>query len=81
MHRWQDIVIAVGSLIFAIALLPSVLSKHKPALWTSAMTGTVLVVFTITYATLSLLYATITTSFAALLWIILAIQKMLEPKE
>jgi hypothetical protein len=81
MHRWQDIVIAVGSLIFALALLPSVLSKHKPALWTSAMTGIVLVVFTIAYASLSLWYATVTTSLAALLWIVLAVQKITETKE
>jgi hypothetical protein len=76
MSSWQDIVIAAGSLVFAVALIPSVLSKDKPALSTSVMTGTVLVVFSITYATLSLWYATITTSLAAGLWIALAVQKL-----
>jgi uncharacterized membrane protein len=78
MHEWQDIVIAVGSLVFAIALVPSVLSHHKPALWTSTVTGTVLVLFAVTYASLSLWYATLTTSLTAIMWIILAIQKVLQ---
>ena len=81
MHHWQDIVIAIGSLIFAAALVPSVLSKDKPALWTSITTGFVLAVFTATYASLSLWYATFTTSLAALLWIVLAIQQLTRPKD
>jgi hypothetical protein len=76
MDNWQDIVIAVGSLVFAIALLPSVLGKDKPALSTSIMTGTVLVVFMLVYATLDLWYATFTTFLAAALWITLAVQKL-----
>jgi len=81
MHRVQDIILAIGSLIFAFALLPSVLGKDKPALWTSVVTGTVLVIFAITYATLSLWYATITTALAAFLWIVLAIQKLSQTKD
>ena len=81
MHHWQDIVIGIGSLIFAAALVPSVLSKDKPALWTSITTGIVLAVFTATYASLSLWYATFTTSLAALLWIVLAVQKLTQPKD
>lgn len=81
MHHWQDIVIAIGSLIFAAALMPSVLSKDKPALWTSVTTGFVLAVFTVTYASLSLWYATFTTSLAALLWIVLAIQKLTQHQD
>ena len=76
MHHWQDIALAVGSLTLAVALIPSVLGKDKPALWTSAVTGTVLVVFTATYASLSLWYATFTTALAAALWIVLAVQKI-----
>jgi hypothetical protein len=81
MHRWQDIVLAIGSLIFALALLPSVFSQHKPALWTSGLTGVVLVIFAVTYASLTLWYATVTTSLAAILWLVLAVQKMLQPDD
>ena len=75
MHNWQDIVLSIGSLMFVIALIPSVLGKDKPALATSFMTGLVLVVFTVTYATLSLKYTTVTTALSAILWLILAVQK------
>jgi membrane glycosyltransferase len=78
MHEWQDIVLAVGQLALAIALVPTVLSHHKPALWTSTITSAVLVLFAVTYASLSLWYATFTTSLAAAMWIILAAQKILQ---
>jgi hypothetical protein len=78
MHHWQDIVLAIGSFVFALALIPSIISKDKPALWTSLLTGSVLFVFTVTYATLSLWYATVTTAFSASLWVVLAIQKILQ---
>lgn len=78
MHTWQDIVLAVGSLIFAIALIPSVISEHKPALSTSILTAAVLAVFTATYATLSLWYATTTTGLTAIIWGVLAFQKIFQ---
>jgi len=77
MHAWQDIILAVGSLILAVALLPSIMSQHKPDLWTSSLTCVVLFIFSITYASLSLWYATCTTTLAALLWGILFVQKLL----
>jgi uncharacterized membrane protein len=76
MHSWQDIVISIGSLVFAAALIPSVLGQDKPALSTSVTTGVVLAVFTVTYASLNLWYATVTTAVAAVLWSILALQKL-----
>jgi hypothetical protein len=54
MNEWQDIVISAGALILALALWPSILSKDKPALWTSLVTGAVLFVFALTYGSLSL---------------------------
>ena len=76
MHTWQDIVLAIGSLVLAGALIPSIASKDKPALWTSVVTGTVLAVFTVVYGSLSLWYATITTGITTLLWAALALQKI-----
>jgi hypothetical protein len=78
MHGWQDIVLALGSLVLAAALIPSIMSHHKPALWTSGSTGLVLAAFAVTYATLSLWYAAITTGLSALLWFVLGIQKFME---
>lgn len=74
---WQDWVITLGSLVFVFALIPSVLSKDKPALSTSLMTGTVLVIFALTYLTLSLWTGAATTFLTGVLWFTLAIQKYL----
>ena len=74
---WQDWVLTVGSAIFAFALLPSISSQHKPALSTSLMTGTVLIIFSLVYLTLSLWFAAVTTSITGGLWLTLAVQKIL----
>lgn len=81
MQHWQDIVLSIGSLILAAALLPSVLHKDKPALSTSLMTGSVLLVFTVTYSSLGLWYATATTFLTGLLWLILALQKISQSRK
>lgn len=72
---WQDIVLSIGSWIFAIALIPSVLSKDKPALSSSLMTGSVLGVYAITYVSLSLWVAAASTVLVAGVWFTLAVQK------
>ena len=71
---WQDVIFSIGSVIFAIALLPSVFSNDKPALATSVMTGTVLVIFTITYATLGLWSTAIINGMVSTIWWVLAWQ-------
>jgi len=81
MHGWQDIVLAIGTLIFSAALLPSIFSNYKPAIWTCITTGLVLAVFVVTYASLSLWYATITAVLNAILWFILAGQKLLQDQK
>jgi len=72
---WQDGVLTGGSIIFVIALVPSVMSKDKPALSTSLMTGSVLIVFAFVYLTLSLWFSAVTTAITGMLWFILAAQK------
>lgn len=76
---WQDFVFTAGSLIFAVALWPSVRSIHKPALASSIMTATVLFLFAITYTTLGLTFSAITTMVTASMWTTLAIQKYRTP--
>jgi hypothetical protein len=79
-HHWQDIVLAAGALIFSAALVPSIISEHKPALLTSGLTFCVLAVYTVTYASLSLWYTTFAVGLNALFWGILAIQKIRQSK-
>lgn len=73
---WQDVVLTVGSLVFMVALLPSLLSEHKPAPWTSFTTATTLYVFAAVDATLGLTFTAATTALTATLWIALLIQKL-----
>ena len=80
MHHWQDYVLSIGSLIFTAALVPSLLSRHKPALSTSLMTGAVLAVFTMVYITLSFWFTAFSTGLNGLTWLALAVQKYLKEK-
>jgi hypothetical protein len=75
MQHWQDLVFTVGSLVFTVALWPSIRSKHKPALHTSVLTAFVLFLFAITYLSLSLYFSAATTLLTASAWAILAVQK------
>ena len=72
---WQDIVFAVGAWIFFIALIPSIRNDNKPALSTSATTGVVLFVYTLTFATMELWLSVFSSLLTASAWITLAIQK------
>lgn len=72
---WQDYIFTAGSIIFIIALLPSVFSKDKPALSTSLMTGTVLAIFAFNYTTLSLWFSATSTALTSATWFFLAVQK------
>lgn len=74
MH-WQDLVLTIGQILFIISLIPSITSKHKPALTTSLISGVVLMLFAATYINLSLVFAAIGTFITGVLWLILAYQK------
>lgn len=73
---WRDLILTAGTFVFIIGLLPSVLGKDKPALSTSLITGTTLLVFTIIYATLSLWLTTLLTAIISGLWFTLAVQRI-----
>lgn len=73
---WQDIVLAVGGYVLAIALVPTILGKNnKPALSSSLLTGGILVVYAYVYATLHFWNAMASVSIAAIAWFVLAAQK------
>ena len=73
--QWQEIVLAVGQAIFIFALIPSISGKDKPALVTSLITSSVLMIFSLTYITMKLYFAAIPMFLTGVMWFILAYQK------
>ena len=74
MTCWQDLILMVGNFIIALALIPTVLSKHKPEPLTSFLDGLVLTAFAIVFFSLGLYCGAIAVSVSALLWFILLAQ-------
>jgi hypothetical protein len=72
---WQDIVLSVGSWIFIIALLPSLLGKDKPPVSTSLLTGGILLVYVLVYLTLHLWLSVASTAILGIAWLALGAQK------
>ncbi|MEK7603460.1 MAG: hypothetical protein AAB459_04455 [Patescibacteria group bacterium] len=72
---WQDKVIAACQLLFFFTMLPSILSKHKPALATSIMNCVLVTVIVFCFFTLDLWYSVATAIPASAAWFILAVQK------
>lgn len=77
---WQEIVLALGQILFLIALIPSIVTKDKPEIWTSVMTGAVALSISITYLTLHIKLAAVMAFLNFVAWGILAIQKLRQPK-
>lgn len=71
---WQDYVFAGGSVIFTIALIPSVFSPNKPSVWTSFLTGIALLVMAITYLTLEFYFSAVAVFANCCLWATLFVQ-------
>lgn len=78
---WQDWVLSAGQWVFIAALIPTVISHDKPALTTSLITGTVAVIFALTFATLSLWIAALSTLLTSATWFVLAYQKYRQNKK
>lgn len=72
----HDLIFATGSVVFIIALIPSILGVHKPAASSSLITGIVLTVFGFTYLTIDYAFAAATTFITALCWYILLVQRL-----
>ncbi len=72
---WQDVVIAVAQIFFIVALVPSITTKDKPALITSAMNMTLVWAIAATMVTLHLWFSAITAFAIGLGHLTLTIQK------
>jgi hypothetical protein len=73
---WQDFVLAAGSILFSVALIPSIASQNKPAWQSSLLTGTILAIFAIVYTTLHLWFSFASTLVTAGLWYVLLYQAL-----
>jgi hypothetical protein len=76
---WQDFVIGIGQLVFALSLFPSLLSDEKPARWTCALTALMLFIFCFTYLTLALPWSASSVFVCGVLWTILLAQRRRKP--
>jgi len=72
---WQDIIICVGCFGFALALIPSIRSKHKPVRSSCLLTMVLLAMIAVCFATLHLWlsFSAEITSFIA--WGVLLFQR------
>lgn len=77
---WQDIIFAIGGFIFSLALIPTIKAKEKPALSSCALTGTILAIFSFSYASLGLWGAFVSNSLTSMCWFILTTQVVLREK-
>jgi len=74
---WQDWLILIGCFILSVALIPTVLNKHKPEPSTSAITGSVLISFSIAMGTLGLWLAAVGQVLCAIIWFVLLAQVLI----
>ncbi|MBM2809256.1 MAG: hypothetical protein HW416_15 [Chloroflexi bacterium] len=74
--QWQDVVIGVGQWALSAALLPSLFSADKPALSSSLLTGSILLVFSAVFLTLDLWASALALCVTSVIWLVLAIQKL-----
>lgn len=75
-EHWQDIIFAVGSIVFTIALIPAIVEKRYPPVSTCILTGFMIGIYAVTDLTLSLWFSAITSAISALLWIWMGIKQI-----
>lgn len=68
----QDFIIAGGTVILIIGLLPTIYSPYKPAIHSSFTYALVLTVFAMTFGSLGLYLSAGLTALNALLWYVIA---------
>lgn len=76
---WQDVVLGIGQFLFTLALLPALRSRAKPPRSTCVLTGGLLVLFAITYASLALWLGALACALCASAWLALAAQRRTPP--
>jgi membrane protein implicated in regulation of membrane protease activity len=72
---WQDVVMMIGNILFALALIPAIRDSKKPPVATSIPTGMLLCMFAIALASLQLWLSAISSLVSCVLWFALAYQR------
>ena len=73
---WQDMLIAIGSWILALSLIPSIIELKTPDWKTCLITAPILTSFVISFYTLNLKNSAMATFAAAFCWWILLYQSL-----
>jgi len=82
MHQhWQDLVLSICILGFNVALIPTLLSRHKPHASTGVMTAAFQLAGFTVYVSLHLWYSASMSLLNAFLWSVIVFQKVSEPKK
>lgn len=79
--RWEDWVITIGQVIFIIAIIPAIRGKDKPPVFTSVITGVVLLTFAAAQYSLGLISSVFTSIILGSSWIFLGYQKFIIDKK
>jgi hypothetical protein len=74
--EWQEAIFALGSCTFMLALIPSIIERKPPALSTSVTTGVTLALFSVAYMTMGFWYAGVASLITAVMWAMLAYQRI-----
>ena len=72
---WQDVVLAVGQIVFIFALLPMVRAKQKPPLFSCLIHGLVLGSFGIVFASLALWFSALAVFAVSGMWFYIGWQR------
>ena len=72
---WQDFIIGIGQWFFAASIIPSIISRNKPSVWTSLPTAILLLIFSYAHFTLGLYCSMVSSIVVSTMWVILFIQK------
>ena len=72
---WQDKVISACQFLFLVALIPSIISEEKPALWSCILTALLLTVIAFTQWTLHLYFSMVSGISIASGWWVLTYQQ------
>ena len=70
----NDLTFTIGSIVFLVALIPSLTSEYKPNKTTSISTAAVLYAFTLNYISLGLYMSSVVGFATACCWLALYIQ-------
>jgi hypothetical protein len=70
----NDLIFALGTIVFLLALIPSLITKNKPNKKTSIITSLVLYVFTFNYISLAMYFSAAVGFVTATAWLVLYFQ-------